>query len=67
MTTMKLTPTQLANLEADYFQRSRQAKACGDYVTAAAWSCAATLLIEAASKPARRRTRRPLDLGRVAG
>ena len=48
-----MTPTQIANLEADYLQRSRQAKACGDYVTAAAWSNAASLLIEAASKPAR--------------
>ena len=54
-----MTPTQIANLEADYLQRSRQAKACGDYVTAAVWSNAASLLIEAASKPARR-TRRKL-------
>ncbi len=54
-----MTPTQIASLEADYLQRARQAKACGDYVTAAAWSNAASLLIEAASKPARR-TRRKL-------
>ena len=65
--TPTMTPTQIANLEADYLQRSRQAKACGDYVTAAAWSNAASLLIEAASKPARRKSRRPLDLGKVAG
>jgi hypothetical protein len=53
-----MTPTQIANLESDYLQRSRQAKACGDHVTAAVWSNAASLLIEAASKP--RRTRRKL-------
>jgi hypothetical protein len=53
-----MTPTQITNLEADYLQRARQAKACGDCVTAAAWSNAASLLIEAASKP--RRTRRKL-------
>jgi hypothetical protein len=65
--TPTMTPTQIANLEAEYIQRARMAKACGDYVTAAAWSNAASLLIEAASKPACRKSRRPLDLGKVAG
>jgi hypothetical protein len=53
-----MTPTQIANLEAEYIQRARQAKACGDYVTAAVWSNAASLLIEAASKPDRRTWRK---------
>ena len=52
-----MTPTQIANLEADYLQRARMAKVYNDHVTAAVWSNAASLLIEAASKPARRARR----------
>jgi hypothetical protein len=55
-----MTPTQIANLEAEYIQRARMAKACEDHVTAAVWSNAASLLIDAASKPARR-TRRAFN------
>jgi hypothetical protein len=52
-----MTPTQIANLKADYLQRARMAKVYNDPVTAAVWSNAASLLIEAASKPARRARR----------
>jgi hypothetical protein len=55
-----MTPTQIANLEADYLQRARMAKVYNDHVTAAVWSNAASLLIEAATKPARR-TRRAFN------
>jgi hypothetical protein len=53
-----MTPTQIANLEAEYIQRARMAKEFDDHSIAAAWEAAASLLIEAASKP--RRTRRKL-------
>jgi hypothetical protein len=56
--THTMTPTQIANLEADYLQRARMAKVYNDYVTAATWENAASLLVQASSKPARRRTRR---------
>jgi hypothetical protein len=54
-----MTSTQIANLEAEYIQRARMAKEFDDHAIAAAWEAAASLLIEAASKPARR-TRRKL-------
>jgi hypothetical protein len=53
-----MTPTQIANLEAEYIQRARMAKVYNDHVTAAVWSNAASLLIEAATKPARRTRRK---------
>ncbi len=53
-----MTPTQIANLEAEYIQRARMAKEFNDHAIAAAWEAAASLLIQASSKPARRRTRR---------
>ena len=63
-----MTPTQIANLEGEYLNRARQARACGDFVTSAAWSNAASLLIEAANTKGRRRTFRPLDtLNRING
>jgi hypothetical protein len=54
-----MTPTQIANLEAEYIQRARMAKEFDDHAIAAAWEAAASLLIEAASKPTCR-TRRKL-------
>jgi hypothetical protein len=54
-----MTPTQIANLEAEYIQRARMAKEFDDHAIAAAWEAAASLLIEAASKP--RRNRRKFD------
>ena len=54
-----MTPTQIANLEGEFLQRARMAKEFDDHAIAAAWEAAASLLIEAASKPARR-TRRKL-------
>ena len=48
-----MTSTQIANLEAEYIQRARMAKEFDDHAIAAAWEAAASLLIEAASKPAR--------------
>ena len=62
-----MTPTQIANLEGDYLQRARQAKACGDFVTSAVWSNAAALLIEAAGKKPTRRKFKPLDLTKIQG
>jgi hypothetical protein len=47
-----MTPTQIANLEAEYIQRARMAKEFDDHAIAATWEAAASLLIEAASKPA---------------
>ena len=62
-----MTPTKIANLEGEYLKRARQAKACGDFVTAAAWSNAASLLVEAASKKPSRRKFKPLDLTKIQG
>ena len=53
-----MTPTQIANLEGEFLQRARMAKAYQDYVTAAVWENAASLIIQASTKPARRRARR---------
>ncbi len=55
-----MTPTQIANLEAEYIQRARMAKEFNDHAIAAAWEAAASLLIEAASKKPTR-TRRAFN------
>ena len=55
-----MTPTQIANLEAEYIQRARMAKEFDDHAIAAAWEAAASLLIEAASKKPTR-TRRAFN------
>jgi len=66
-----MTPTQIANLEAEFLRRAREFRdddrTLPNLYAAAAWEAAAALLVEAASKPTRRKFKRPLDLGKVAG
>ena len=62
-----MTPTQIANLECELLRLARLAKEDKCFYAAMAYQTAATLLIQAASKPTRRKFKRPLDLGKVAG
>ena len=67
-----MTPTQIANLEAEFLRRAREfredEKTLPNLYAAAAWQAAATLLIEASNSKGRSRTFRPLDtLNRIGG
>jgi hypothetical protein len=58
-----MTPTKIAYLEGEYLRLARVAKAGEDYIAAAAYQHAATLLVQAAEckRTARRRFNRPMD------
>lgn len=45
-----MSPTQIAELEAEFIRRANADKAAGDLLNASTWQLAASLLIEAAGK-----------------